>query len=91
MVQLINLQKLVKVMVITAVTLGTGMVHHAFAYETYAPACHYRTVIKFEYHTEKFVTWVIEVDNYGCEHRVPVVKYRTVKVPVKHLVKVCHD
>lgn len=94
MAQLINLRNLVSAMVMTAVTLGMGMANQASAsdgYEPHAPVCHYKTIITFEYRTEKFVQWVVQVDDYGYEHKVPVVKYRTIKVPVKKLVKVCHD
>lgn len=94
MANLFNLRKLVGAMLVAMVTLGTGLANQASAYDGYephAPACYYKTIITFEYRTEKFVQWVIEVDDYGCEHKVPVVKYRTIKVPVKKLVKVCHD
>ena len=94
MSQLFNLRKLISTTAILAVTGVMGLMNQAVAYDGYQaapPACHYKTVITYEYRTEKFIQWVVEVDDYGYEHRVPVVKYRTIKVPVKHLVKVCHE
>lgn len=95
MANLFNLRKLVGAMLVAMVTLGTGLANQASAYDDYAPphapVCHYKTIITYEYRTEKFVQWVIKVDEYGYEHKVPVVKFRTIKVPVKKIVKVCHD
>jgi hypothetical protein len=88
MSQFKNLRKLLGAVVVSAATVGGGLTHNASACE---PACQYVyvCVTTYEYRTEKYVEWVTEVDHYGCPRRVPVEKYRTVKVPVKKYVKVC--
>lgn len=83
-----SLRKLVGALVITAAAFGGSMANSASAYGDY---CQYKWVVSYEYRTEKYVDWVVEVDDYGCEHKVPVVKYRTIKVPVKKLVKLCYS
>jgi hypothetical protein len=86
MCQFKNLRKLVGALVVSAATVSGAMVNSATACD---PACHFQWVTTFEYRTEKFVEWVVEFDDYGCKHRVPVVKYRTFKVPVRKYVKFC--
>lgn len=95
MSQFINLRNVFGAMLIAVATLGATQPASAgydnYAPRHYSPACHYKTIIVYEFHKEKFVDWVIQVDEYGCEHKVPVVSYRTIKVPVKKVIKVCHD
>lgn len=56
----------------------------------YPPSCYYKTVIVWEHQTQPVVDWVTKYDHCGKPYEVKVVRYVTVKVPVKKLVKVCY-
>jgi hypothetical protein len=53
-------------------------------------SCHYRTVITYVYEKQPVVEWVTLYDHCDQPYEVKVVRYVTVKVPVKRLVKVCY-
>lgn len=69
-----------------------GFVGTSTASATHYPPsyCHYKTVISYEYQTQPIVEWVTKYDHCDRPYEVKVVRYVTVKVPVKKLVKVCH-
>lgn len=55
----------------------------------YAPVCTWKTVIVYETQQIPEVSWVTKYDSYNHPIQVKVVTYRTVRVPVEKLVKVC--
>jgi hypothetical protein len=53
------------------------------------PHCTWRTVVVWQTIEEPVIDWVIRYDHCGRPYREKVVTYRTVRVPVEKLVKVC--
>ena len=87
-----RLNLLKKVLCGTLVAGAIGFVGTSTASATHypPPCCHYKTVITYEYETQPIVEWVTKYDHCGRAYEVKVVRYITVKVPVKRLVKVCY-
>ena len=85
--QFINLQSLVAGLVVTA---SLALTSTASAGSCHAPRCHYKTVITWQYIEEPCYDYVTQYDHCGRPYQVEVVTYKTVKVPVEKLVKVCY-
>lgn len=56
----------------------------------YAPHCHYEWVTTWQFRQVKDVIYVTDYDCYGHPIQVAKVIWKTVKVPVRNYVKVCH-
>lgn len=85
----LNLLKKVLCGMLVAGAIGSVGTSNASATH-YPPSCYYKTVITYEYEKQPIVEWVTKYDHCGRAYEVKVVRYITVKVPVKHLVKVCN-
>lgn len=85
--QLIHLRNLA-----LAAALATGLVFTsaASAGSCHGPRCYYKTVITWKFVEEPCYDYVIKYDHCGTPYKVQVVTYKTVKVPVETLVKVCY-
>ena len=85
------LKKIACGMLVAGLATGVGTSEAYAGYYGYEPpVCHYKTVITYEYQTQPVVEWVTKYDHCGKPYEVKVVRYVSVKVPVKHIVKVCH-
>lgn len=54
------------------------------------PCCTYKTVITYQYVRKACISYITKFDHCGKPYRVRVVTYRTVKIAVPKLVKVCY-
>ncbi|MFV0446031.1 MAG: hypothetical protein ACK5Q5_20840 [Planctomycetaceae bacterium] len=73
-----------------AVLIGLAVTSTASAGNCHAPRCYYKTVITWQVIEEPCYDYVTKYDHCGQPYRVKVVTYKTVKVPVEKLVKVCY-
>ncbi len=78
-------------MLVAGLAMSVNATEAAAGYYGYQPQnCYYKTVITYEYQTQPVVEWVTKYDHCGKPYQEKVVRHITVKVPVKHVVKVCH-
>lgn len=54
------------------------------------PPCVYKTVVTWKTIQEPCVDYVVKYHPCGTPYRVKVVTYKTVRIPVERLVKVCY-
>lgn len=75
-----------------AATLATGLActSTANAGHCHAPQCYYKTVITWQVIEEPCYDYVTKYDHCGRPYQVRVVTYKTVRIPVEKLVKVCY-
>jgi hypothetical protein len=77
--------------VLTAGVVGTaawfGGTAEAGGY--HAP-CVYKTVVSWKVVQEPCIDYVVKYHPCGTPYRVKVVTYKTVRIPVERLVKVCY-
>ena len=86
--QFISLKSLVAGLTLT---LGLAMTSTATAGSCHhAPRCYYKTIITWKLIEEPCYDYVTQYDHCGKPYQVEVVTYKTVKVPVEKLVKVCY-
>ncbi len=86
----LNLLKKVLCGMLVAGAIGFVGTSTASASHCSPPCCYYKTIITYEYETQPIVDWVTKYDHCGRAYEVKVVRYITVKVPVKRQVKVCY-
>ncbi len=71
----------------TVITMGTATQVSAGSYPS---CCAYKTVMTYEYVKKPCAAYITKFDHCGKPYRVRVVTYRTVKIAVPKLVKVCY-
>lgn len=69
---------------------GFSFANTASACDLYAPRITYRPVTTWRIVEQPFTDYVTKYDHCGVAYTVPVVSYRTVRVPVTNLVKVVY-
>lgn len=85
---LINLRSLFAAALVTGGLALSGTA--AEAGHCYHSPCYYKTVISYEYETIPYTVLVTKHHPCGTPYTVQITKFRTIKVPVKNLVKVCY-
>ena len=73
---------------VTALAVGLAGANGASACERPHPQPVYQTVTVWEPQVEAYSTWVTKYDHCGRAHRVEVIRYRTVTVPVTRHIRV---
>jgi hypothetical protein len=75
-----------------AAVIATGLAFNATANAggCHTPRCYYKTVITWQIIEEPFYDYVTKYDHCGRAYQARILSYRTVKVPVEKLVKVCY-
>ncbi|MCA9056073.1 MAG: hypothetical protein KDA75_19710 [Planctomycetaceae bacterium] len=85
--QLINLRS---ILAAAALAAGLAVTTSASAGGCHTPRCYYKTVITWKIVEEPCYDYVTRYDHCGKPYQDVVVTYKTVKVPVEKLVKVCY-
>ena len=87
MSRLFNLKSLVLAAVLTG---GLSFANTASASDCYAPRCVYKTATTWKLVEQPYTRYATKYDHCRKPNTSEVIAYRTVKVPVTQLVKVCY-